>query len=316
MAPTRHVAWRVTNTLVTTTLAALAIVSVVLAVLGPGWGGRRWWTAPAPVPDHAAPFAATSHMTFAGQRSLAQRIKPQQNRLIAVDLLISAEAADLPGDVVLRLEDWPARRLLRTASRPAAMAPAGSAWTIRPGQPRGPGQMERPGQPAQLGERWLTFGFEPVEDSAGHDYLLVVSYPDGADVPGQRLATLAHFPKSYSPGELLVNDDPVNGTLLFRLASLGTRADALQAAGRNLARVQPVAAGTLIFPGALAFVCGTLAMALVAVFFKPAGGAAAPGLLARSGSGALSKSFQAVERPAVERPAVEPLEGEASERAK
>ncbi|MGH2369481.1 MAG: hypothetical protein ACRDI2_14930 [Chloroflexota bacterium] len=223
----------------------LAILSVAVAACSL-WL-VRWWNAPAPVPDHAAPFVATQPMLFAGQTELAQRITPQRDGLTAVDLLISAEERGLPGLIELRIAEWPSRREVRAARRPAADAPAGNPWELRPGQPS---------------ERWLAFGFDPIPDSAGRDYLLILTYPEGRDTPGARLGTLAHFPGRYPFGQLEVNGNPANSNLLFRLAAAGTHGQAMLGAADNLARRQPYFPVSLALPAALAGTCLFLAAGL------------------------------------------------------
>jgi hypothetical protein len=131
----------------------------------------------------------------------------------------------------------------------AATLPQGQIWEVRPGEPR---------------ETWTSFGFEPIRNSAGRDLVFVLTYTDGVDRPGARVVTLAHFPNLYPGGELAVNGFPVErsgGNLVFRAAAAGVRGEALEAALANLARVQPVAPGTLAFPAALAGGCVVLAMA-------------------------------------------------------
>jgi hypothetical protein len=241
-----------------------AVVALGLAVLVLAAGGVRligWWREAAAVPDHAAPFSATFAMRFAGATTLAQRVRPRLDGFTAADLLVVAEAPGLPGSVELRVEEWPSRRLVRTSRLPAASVPApASPWEARPGQP---------------GERWLSFGFEPIGGSAGRDYLLVLSYPDGRDAAGARLIALAHFPSLYAPGELLVNGAPQDGNLLFRLAARGTHGAALGLAAGNLARAQAIVAGTLVAPGVLAAASAVLAVglavAIVRAWPEPAG---------------------------------------------
>ncbi|HEU5318710.1 MAG TPA: hypothetical protein VFX49_21530 [Chloroflexota bacterium] len=226
---------------------AIAAICVTLAILA--WAVGRWAAAPAAVPDHATAFSGTQPMTVAGRTVLAQRFLPGRDRLTAIDLLLASEEPGLPGDVRLEVQALPSRQVIRQARVSAAALPHGPIWEVRPGQPR---------------ERWTSFGFEPVPDTAGRELLLVLSYPDGADRPGQRVATLAHFPGLYPGGELSVNGFPVGGgggNLLFRLASAGTRGEALHAAAQNVARAQPVAGGTLLFPLSLGAGCVLLAMA-------------------------------------------------------
>ena len=228
---------------------AIAAICVTLAILA--WAVRAWAAAPAAVPDHATLFSGTQPMTLAGSTTLAQRFTPARDRLTAVDLLLAAESPELPGDVRLEILALPSRQAIRRAQVPAARLPHASIWELRPGQPR---------------ETWTSFGFEPVADTLGRDLLLVLTYPEGADRPGERVATLAHFPGRYPGGELAVNGFPVGGNggnLLFRLASAGTRGEALWTAANNVARAQPFAAGTLVLPITLGGACLILAMALL-----------------------------------------------------
>jgi hypothetical protein len=212
-------------------------------------GLTRWLRAPAPVPDHAAPFIATKPMLMAGQGTLSQRLRPERDGLRAVDLIVVAENAALPVEVEVRLAEWPSGTEVRVSRRPAADAPAGEPWRFRPGQPD---------------ERWLSFGFDPLPHSAGRDYVLTVAYPEGRDVPGERLAVLAHLPGRYPDGDLTVNGDRLSGNLLFRLAGSGTRGEALSQAGDNLAREQPYFPTSLVLPATLAALALALALALAA----------------------------------------------------
>src|SRR5690349_8841682 len=94
----------------------LAIVGLVasLAILGAGaLRISRWWNGPAAVPDHATTFSGTQAMVFAGTGTLAQRVRPTLDGFTAVDLIVAAERANLPGSVRLQTEDYPSGRVLR-----------------------------------------------------------------------------------------------------------------------------------------------------------------------------------------------------------
>jgi hypothetical protein len=235
---------------------ALACGAVLLGATG--WRVLR---APAPVPDHAAPFVATQPLLFAAGNSISQRIRAGRDGLRAVDLIVVAENADLPGDVEVRLSEWPVGRELRVARRPARDVPTGEPWRFRPGQPD---------------EQWLTFGFEPLPDSAGREYRLSLSYPEGRDDPGERLAVLAHFPRRYPYGDLALNGDPRSGNLLFRLAASGTRGTALAQGRDNLARAQPYFPGSLALPAILAGAALTIVLRLGLGVLRAAPGATDP----------------------------------------
>lgn len=187
-------------------------------------------------------------MVFAGRTTLEQRFVPRRDRLTAIDVLVAAENAELAGEIQLEVLDGVSRQRLRLSKLRASSAPIGQIWEIRPGQPR---------------ERWLSFGFEPIEDSRSRDLSFQLSYPEGVDRPGARLVALASFPATYPGGWMLVNGDRTSGNLLFRLAAAGTRGKALGVAFENAARVQPVGAGTLAFPVAVGAVCATLAISLL-----------------------------------------------------
>ena len=215
----------------------------------------RWWNAPAAVPDHAAPFVASFDPKFAAGNELGQRVVPTRDGLTAVDLILSAEEPGLPGSVRLTVQDGASGQPLRTAQVPAAALPAGSAWQYRPAQP---------------GERWTTFGFEPIAGSTGRPYLLTLSYADGLDSPGHRLSTLAQLPRSYGLGDFLMNGHPLDrgGTLLFRLAAAGTHGQAVLVARDNLTRSQPLGSGSLTYPILLALAGTVTLLALLATILR------------------------------------------------
>jgi hypothetical protein len=191
-------------------------------------------------------------MTLAGPNSLGQRFRSRHNGLTAIDLLLTAEAPGMPGNVELEILDAAGASVLRTSQLSVSSLQARQVWELRPGQPA---------------ERWTTFGFDPIHDSAGRDLLFRLRYADAPDRPGFRLQTLAHFPSTYRTvdwaPELLVNGFPQGGNLLFRLATAGTRGGAVAVALENLSRGQPVGQGSLAVPGALAAIALTLAAAFV-----------------------------------------------------
>ena len=199
------------------------------------------------MPDHATVFSGTSALIFAGRTALEQRFIPRRDRLTAIDVLIAAENADLPGDIQLEVLDGGSRLRLRLSRLPAALAPVGQIWDMRPGQVR---------------ERWSSFGFEPIEDSRNRELLFRLTYPMGNDRPGSRLVTLAALPATYPGGGLALNGDLQTGNLLFRLADAGTRRAALEAGLENLARVQPIAGGTLALPVTLTVLCVACAVSV------------------------------------------------------
>ncbi|MGI8424679.1 MAG: hypothetical protein ACR2NO_11325 [Chloroflexota bacterium] len=241
----------------TALLGSVALTAICVTLALSSWIIGRWAGAQAPVPDHANVFSGTNAMVFAGQTTLAQRIVPRGNRILAVDVLLAAENAGLPGDVQLEIVSLPERATLRRARMAASGVPVGQVWRVRPGEPA---------------EQWTTFGFDPIDGIAGKDLLAVLSYADGRDQPGHRLVTLAHFPGKYPDGELYVNDLPVEGKagdLLFRAARDGTRSEAIGVALANLTRVQPVARGSLALPAALAALCAALAACVAGSIARP-----------------------------------------------
>ena len=102
----------------------------------------------------------------------------------------------------------------------------------------------------------------------GPELRVVLTYRDGRDAGGERVAALARFPRSYPQGTFYVNGFEAGGTLLLRLAAAGTRAEAIQEAANNLASRQPILRGTLIAPGALVAVCAVLAGTITALFVR------------------------------------------------
>lgn len=266
------------------TSRVLAITALVLLTgFGAAWGLRWWAAAPAPVPDHATVHSGTQAMTVAGIRTLGQTFRPLAGRLTAIDLLLAAEEPGLPGDIRLDVFSAASGERLRTSRVPAAALPTGSPWSLRPGQP---------------GEQWTAFGFEPIDDSGGRELLFVLSYPDAADRPGSRVATLARFPRSYGRGEMVVNEFPASGNLLFRATRAGTRGEALAVAATNVSRVQPLAVDTLAAPLLAGVLCAALAVSIVWVLGPWRGDARAvqrPGGAVTSGTGSAPAAAAGVE---------------------
>jgi len=242
-------------------LLLATVLAFGVMVIGTASTGR-WLSAPAAVPDHQTGFAGTLEMVFAGPITLAQRIVPSRNGLMAVDVVIAAEAANLPGVVTLDVQAWPSREPIRRAQLPAAALSTERVWALRPGR---------------LEERWTTFGFEPVADSARRELLIVLSYAGGVDRPGSRLATLGHFPGRYRVPVMLVNGFEQGGNLPFRLAAAGNRRDALGVALDNLARAQPVMAGTLVFPVTGALTCLAIGLAALGALWRASAAGDVPG---------------------------------------
>lgn len=244
------------------TAAALA---ACVAILAGGYVARQWWQSPSVVADHQTAPAASLEMKLGGASSLAQWVVPDRDGLAQIDLVLTAETEVLPGVVELTVEEmsdgalpeasWPVvlpapdrRRVIRKSSVAASALPVGSAWRIGPGTPE---------------ESWVPVRFEAIAASRGRTYLVTLAYPDGTDIAGKRVSTLAKFPNRYVRGELYVNAFQARGTLLMRLAGDGTVAAGVRRAVTNLARAMPVCAGTALLPGTLAVLCGILWVATV-----------------------------------------------------
>jgi hypothetical protein len=211
-----------------------AVIAIALALVGVAWWRiPRWWNGSAPVPDHATTFSASQQLLFAGGTTLTQRVRPTRDKFAAVDAILSAESRGLPGSVRLVIQDASSGRVVREGRVPASSLPTGPAWDVRPSSP---------------GERWVTFSFEPIADSAGKEFDLALSYPppEGVDRPGSRLATLSRAPARYPFSEPPPQSNEAAGVLLVRLAARGTHGDAVHVGLDNIARAQPLGTGSLV----------------------------------------------------------------------
>ncbi len=241
--------------------AALATCGIVIV----GLGARQWWRSPSIVADHQTSSSASLEMKLGGASSLAQWVVPDRDGLAQIDVVLTAETDGLPGVVEFTVEELsdggfpgsagppvlPApdrRRVVRKSSVAASALPVGSPWRIGPGTPA---------------ETWVPLRFEAIAASRGQTYLVTLAYPDGSDVAGKRVSTLAKFPDGYARGDLYVNGFQARGTLLLRLAGDETVAAGVRRAVANLASAMPVLGGTAWLPGTLAVVCGILWVATV-----------------------------------------------------
>ena len=244
-------------------LAAVIGMAVAAMLAVAGAGALQWWRAPAVVADHVTASAGSLEMRVGGPGELAQWVVPTRDGLSVIELVLAAEAPDLPGDLVIRIEalaegaaaetlptSWPAtlpppdrRVILREVRLPARALASGGAF--------GTGQGEK-------AERWTPVRFEPVVPSAGRPLLVVLSYPDGGTQPGTRVATLVRFPSSYPRGSLYVTAFKADGTMLVRLANDETNAAAVRRVLANVATRLPFGEWSLAVVGTLALACGIL----------------------------------------------------------
>lgn len=261
--------------MVTTFRRVLPALTLATLLMTAGIGGARWWRASAVVGDHMTETTASIEMALGGPSTLAQWVLPTRDGLSAVDVVVTAEDADLPGDLIVRIEAitagvakmrdadggdvWPdvlpvpdQREILREVRLPIRTLPIGRPFQVGPGTPN---------------ETWTRVRFDPIVRSAGRALLVTMASDGGAD-PGTRVTTLARFPRRYDGGELYVNAFRSNGTLLVRLTREETNAAAVRLAIAGGLSRQPFLAGTPIVPGTLLVACGILVLAVVRILLK------------------------------------------------
>ena len=244
-------------------LAAVIGMAVAAMAVSAGAGALQWWRAPAVVADHVTASAGSLEMRVGGAGELAQWVVPTRDGLSVIELVLAAEAPDIPGDLVIRIEalaDGAAAETLPTSS-PATLPPPDRRVILRevrvPARELATGGAFGTGQ-GDKAERWTPVRFDPVVPSAGRPLLVVLSYPDGGTQPGTRVATLVRFPSSYSRGTLYVTAFRADGTMLVRLAHDETNAAAVRRVLANVATRLPFGDWSLTVVSTLVMACGIL----------------------------------------------------------
>ncbi len=217
-----------------------ASVALLAAVL---WGILQL---PMDVPDTSSPPSGNGVGTANNWAAVGQTFVPSRNGLDRVSVVLAVEQPTDQAAITFNIKATPLGEPLRTIKEPISALPKGKAGDMRPGT---------------LAERWYSFDFEPIADSAGRRLYFSV---EGKDVPRENTVNvLMMYHNGYPLGEAYANEKPLDAHLVFRTYSHGRLADMLTVLASNLAHARP---GILGYPGfylALLATYGLLAAAVI-----------------------------------------------------
>ena len=177
---------------------------------------------PVNVPDTSAPPASTDVATVNNWGSAGQSIAPERDGLSAVSVILATERRTDDADITFNIKVTPSGPPLRTVRRSLSELPEGDARELFAGG---------------LHERWETFEFEPIPDSAGRKLYFSI---EGKDVPKENsVGVLIYYHNAYPQGKAYLNEKSVDANLDFRTYSRGNGLDYLSTLARNLTLKRP-----------------------------------------------------------------------------
>ncbi len=171
---------------------------------------------PVDVPDTSSPFNTNNTLVMNAANTPGQSFVPRRNGLNRIDLSLAVENPTDRAGAVFRVEEMPFKQV-RSVSLRVSDLPFGRAEDFRPGT---------------ITERWYSFRFEPVPDTAGKRMFFAL---EGEDVQGPNsVGLLAFFHNEYPDGEAYLNGSPLNAHIVFRAYTSGRVIDLLGVASENL----------------------------------------------------------------------------------
>lgn len=198
-------------------VAAVVVTLVVATFLV--WAGLQL---PTDVPDTSSPPAGTSTGEANDWTSVGQTFVPRRDGLNAVSVVLATDKHTDKAEITFNIKAEPHGQPIRTVTRVISLLPEGDPMRLRPGS---------------LTERWTTFDFEPITNSAGQKLYFSI---EGKGVPKENsVRTLMFYPNGYPLGEAYMSEKEVGAHLVFRTYSKGRVADYVQVLAENLTRDRP-----------------------------------------------------------------------------
>ncbi len=231
-------------------VSPLELRKAVLWTAGIAVGAAILWAVlqiPTDVPDASSPPAGNGVGTVNDWTSVGQTFVARQNGLDRVSVVLAAEKLTDQAQIAFQVKEEPLGPPLRTVKRTISLLPEGDPMKLRPGS---------------LQERWESFDFEPIPDSAGRKLYFSV---EGKDVPRENtVRVLMFYHSGYTQGEAYMNEKSVDAHLAFRASARGRVADYVTVLSENLTRNRPgILANPLTYLG-----LGLLYVGLVAVLLR------------------------------------------------
>ena len=234
------------------TISPLELRKAIIWTAGVALGAALLWgilQIPVNVPDASSPPAGTAVGTVNDWTSVGQSFVVRWNNLDSISVVLAAEKPTNQAAITFNVKEEPHGPPLRSVRRTISQLPVGNPLKMRPGT---------------LQERWETFNFAPIPNSAGRKLYFSV---EGKGVQHENTVNvLMFFHSGYPQGTAFMNEKSVNAHLPFRASSRGKVADYVTVLSENLTRNRPGPLGNPLTYLAL----GLLYLGLVALLLKTA----------------------------------------------
>lgn len=177
---------------------------------------------PMDIPDASSPPISNNFGPINDSLAVGQTFAVERDGLFRISVVMAAQESSGDAEVTFTLRETPEGEPLRTVKRRVADLPSGKVAIYSPGT---------------ITERWHSFEFEPVPDSAGRRFYFSL---DGMGVPIENgVGALMFFHNRYQEGQAYQNGKPLNAHVVFRAYSRGQVSDLLGVIGRNLTAEKP-----------------------------------------------------------------------------
>jgi hypothetical protein len=221
---------------------ALAVVALVWAIL----------QLPVEVPDANSPLEGNAGGAINASATLGQTLVANRNGINRVDVVLSTENRVDQGNLKFSIMEVPWSQS-REVTRPVAGLPIGKIGDFRPGT---------------IMQRWYSFSFEPIPDSAGKRLYFSL---ESKELPqSSSVNLLMYFYNEYPFGEAYINGDTTNAHVVFRTYAQGNLGDLIGVWVENLTRDRPGLLGNPATYGLLVLVYLLLAAGTVLAARKAA----------------------------------------------
>ncbi len=233
-------------------ISPLELRKAIIWTAGVAVGAALLWgilQIPVNVPDASSPPAGNGVGTVNNWSAVGQSFVVRWNNLDSISVVLAAEKPADQAAITFNVKQEPHGPPLRTVRRTISRLPVGNPSDMRPGT---------------LQERWETFNFDPIPNSAGRKLYFSV---EGKGVPRENtVKVLMFYHSGYPQGTAFLNEKSVNAHLPFRASSRGKVADYVTVLSENLTRNRPGPLGNPL----TYLVLGLLYLGLVALLLKTA----------------------------------------------
>lgn len=197
---------------------ALKILAAVLVVTAAAWAILQL---PVDVPDTNSPLEGNHTGEVNAANTIGQTLVASRNGLDRIEVTLAVEHPLDNANLVFHVQEMPWKES-REVTRGIVSLPVGKAGEFAPGT---------------ITQRWYSFEFDPIPDSAGKQFYFTI---EGKTLDGPHSAgLLMFFHNGYPQGEAYINGNPVGAHVVFKAYSRGKVADLIQALLENTTENQP-----------------------------------------------------------------------------